>query len=151
MVSAMRHRGPDDSGVYQDKTVALAMDRLAIIDITPAGHQPMSNGEGTIWIVYNGEMYNFQHERKLLEDKGHAFRSHSDTEVVIRMYEHYGDDFLLRMRGMFALAIYDKRPGRPESVLARDHLGINRFCMRTGSHFIFASEMKAVPPADRGS
>ena len=105
MVSAMRHRGPDDSGVFQDNTIALAMDRLAIIDITPAGHQPMSNRDGSIWIVYNGEMYNFQHERKLLEDKGHAFKSHSDTEVVLRMYEQYGDDFLLRMRGMFALVL----------------------------------------------
>lgn len=147
MVSAMRHRGPDDSGIYQDGSMAMAMDRLAIIDITPAGHQPMSNREGSIWIVYNGEMYNFQLERKLLEDKGHAFRSHSDTEIVLAMYEQYGDDFLLHMRGMFALAIYDKRlgPGRERLLLARDHLGIKPLLYaRNGSHFIFASEMKAM-------
>lgn len=147
MVSAMHHRGPDDSGIYQGNNISLAMARLAIIDITPAGHQPMSNRDGSIWIVYNGETYNFPTERKLLEDKGHVFKSHSDTEVVLRMYEHYGDDFLLRMRGMFALAIYDKRngPGRERLLLARDHLGIKPLLYaRNGSHFIFASEMKAM-------
>lgn len=147
MVAAMHHRGPDDSGVFHEEGIALGMARLAIIDITPAGHQPMSNREGSIWIVYNGETYNFQSERKLLEDKGYVFKSHSDTEVVIRMYEHYGDDFLLRMRGMFALAIFDKRrgPGQERLLLARDHLGIKPLLYaRRGSHFVFASEMKAM-------
>lgn len=147
MVSAMHHRGPDDSGIFQDDVIALGMARLAIIDVTPGGHQPMSNNNGLIWIVYNGETYNFQQERKLLEEKGHTFISNSDTEVVLSMYEHYGDDFLLRMRGMFALAIYDRRrgPGREHLLLARDHLGIKPLLYaRIGSRFVFASEMKAM-------
>lgn len=147
MVSAMHHRGPDDSGIFQDDVIALGMARLAIIDVTPGGHQPMSNNNGLIWIVYNGETYNFQQERKLLEEKGHTFISNSDTEVVLSMYEHYGDDFLLRMRGMFALAIFDKRrgPGQERLLLARDHLGIKPLLYaRRGSHFVFASEMKAM-------
>ena len=125
MVSAMKHRGPDDAGIFQENGIALGMARLAIIDLR-TGHQPMSNGAGSIWIVYNGETYNFREEREILIKKGHSFKSTSDTEVVLRMYEVYGDDFLLRMRGMFALAIYDKRrgPGRERLLLARDHLGI---------------------------
>src|SRR2546426_2687571 len=107
MVAAMHHGGPDDRGIYLAPGVALGMTRLSIIDLSPAGHQPMGNAEETVWIVYNGEVYNFQSERALLEVKGHKFSSTSDTEVVLRMYEHYGDDFLLRLRGMFALAIYD--------------------------------------------
>ena len=147
MILAMHHRGPDDSGIFQDSEITLGMTRLAIIDISPRGHQPMSNNDGSVWIVYNGETYNFQQERELLEGKGHAFISNSDTEVVLRMYEHYGDDFLMRMRGMFALAIYDKRrgKGRERLLLARDPLGIKPLLYtRAGSRFIFASEMKAV-------
>ncbi|MBT4485755.1 MAG: asparagine synthetase B, partial [Candidatus Latescibacteria bacterium] len=126
MVSAMSHRGPDDSGIFRDSEISLGMTRLAIIDISRKGHQPMSNPDGSVWIVYNGETYNFQEERELLLSKGHSFVSGSDTEVVLRMYEEYGDDFLIRMRGMFALAIYDKRRGRGRErlLLARDHLGI---------------------------
>jgi len=147
MVLAMNHRGPDDSGIFQDEGIALGMTRLSIIDISPRGHQPMSNSDGSVWIVYNGETYNFQQERKLLEEKGYTFISNSDTEVVLRMYEHYGDDFLLRMRGMFALAIYDRRrrPGREHLLLSRDHLGIKPLLYaRIGSRFVFASEMKAM-------
>lgn len=147
MVLAMNHRGPDDSGIFQDDGIALGMTRLSIIDISPRGHQPMSNSDGLVWIVYNGETYNFQQERKLLEEKGHRFISNSDTEVVLRMYEHYGDDFLMRLRGMFALAIYDKRKGkgRERLLLARDPLGIKPLLYtRVGSQFIFASEMKAI-------
>ncbi len=147
MVSAMRHRGPDDSGVFIEDGVALGMARLAIIDVTPAGHQPMHNADRSLWMVYNGETYNFREERENLEKKGHVFTSHSDTEVVLRMYEVYGDDFLLRMRGIFALAIYDRRkgPGRERLLLARDHLGIKPllYC-KAGTNFIFASEIKAM-------
>jgi asparagine synthase (glutamine-hydrolysing) len=147
MVSAMRHRGPDDSGIFQDKKIALGMARLAIIDLSPNAHQPMSNPEGTIWIVYNGETYNFREEREILVKKGHTFKSASDTEVVLRMYEEYGDDFLLRTRGIFALAIYDKRRGSEKErlVLARDHLGIKPLLYgRVGSTFLFSSEMKSI-------
>lgn len=147
MVAALHHRGPDDRGIYLGPHVALGMSRLSIIDLSPAGHQPMSNGAETIWIVYNGEVYNFQSERALLEAQGQSFRSTSDTEVVLRMYEHYGDDFLLRLRGMFALAIYDARrgPGRERLLLARDQLGIKPLLFaRAGGRLIFASELKAI-------
>jgi asparagine synthase (glutamine-hydrolysing) len=123
------------------------MTRLSIIDVTPAGHQPMSNSNGTVWIIYNGEVYNFQRLRKLLEDKGYSFNSSSDTEVVLRMYEHYGDDFLLRLRGIFALAIYDKRrgPGHERLLLGRDHLGIKPLLFsRMEGRIVFASELKAL-------
>src|ERR1041384_4020198 len=96
MVSALHHRGPDDSGIFEDRSTTLAMTRLAIIDVTTAGHQPMMSPDEQIRIVYNGELYNFRTERSLLEKLGYSFRSTSDTEVVLRMYEHYGDDFLLR-------------------------------------------------------
>ena len=147
MVAAMHHRGPDNRGVYRDNRVALGMTRLAIIDVSAAAHQPMKNSEGTVWIVYNGEVYNFQSERSILERKGYSFSSSSDTEVVLQMYEHYGDDFLLRMRGMFALAIYDKRrgPGHERLLLARDCLGIKPLLFsRSGSQFVFASEMRTL-------
>ena len=147
MVLAMRHRGPDDSGVLLDNGVAMGMARLAVIDLSPNAHQPMSNAEGTIWIVYNGETYNFLEEREILLRKGYIFRSASDTEVVLRMYETYGDDFVLRMRGMFALALYDKRrgPGKERLLLARDQLGIKPLLYgRVGSAFLFASEIKAM-------
>ncbi len=147
MVAAMRHRGPDDQGVYHDAKVSLGMSRLAIIDVSAAGHQPMQNRNGAVWIVYDGEVYNFRSERELLEAKGYSFSSSSDTEVVLRMYEHYGDDFVLRLRGMFALAIYDKRrgPGHERLLLARDHFGIKPLLFaRVGGRFVFASEIKAL-------
>jgi asparagine synthase (glutamine-hydrolysing) len=147
MIGAMRHRGPDDCGVMMDGCVALGMTRLAIIDTTTSGHQPMQTPDKTISIIYNGELYNFRSERRLLEEKGCSFTSHSDTEVVLRMYEHYGDDFLVRMRGMFALAIYDKRrgPGRERLLLARDQMGIKPLLYaRVGDRLVFASEMKVL-------
>ncbi|HEU5460247.1 MAG TPA: asparagine synthase (glutamine-hydrolyzing), partial [Pyrinomonadaceae bacterium] len=145
MVSALRHRGPDDSGVLEDTNVTLGMTRLAIIDVSRTGHQPMVSPDEQIRIVYNGELYNFREERTLLEKIGYTFRSTSDTEVVLRMYEHYGDDFLLRLRGMFALAIHDKRSGRERLLLARDQLGIKPLLYTTmRGRLIFASEIKAL-------
>lgn len=147
MVLAMRHRGPDDSGVYGDDGATLGMARLAILDVTPSGHQPMSTPDGSIHIVYNGETYNFRTEREILRGKGYAFASTSDTEVVLRMYEHYGDDFLIRLRGMFALALYDRRKGRGRErlLLARDPIGIKPLLYaRAGSRLLFASEMKSL-------
>ncbi|WFN34983.1 asparagine synthase (glutamine-hydrolyzing) [Methanogenium sp. S4BF] len=147
MVNSMHHRGPNDYGVFEDVYLKFGMTRLSIIDTSRSGHQPMSNDASTIWIVYNGEMYNFREEKNLLQNKGYSFKSESDTEVVLSMYEYYGDDFLLRMRGMFALAIYDKRngPGKEKILLARDHLGIKPLLYAdTGSSFVFASEMKTM-------
>lgn len=147
MVGALHHRGPDDSGVLEDDTAVLGMTRLAIIDTTSGGHQPMTTPDEQIAVVYNGELYNFREERSLLEKRGYSFRSTSDTEVVLRMYEHYGDDFLLHMRGMFALAVYDKRrgPGRERLLLARDQMGIKPLMYaRVHNRLIFASEIKAL-------
>lgn len=147
MVGAMRHRGPDDRGTFQEEGVSLGMARLAIIDLTPRARQPMRNEDGSVWIVYNGEAYNFRQERAVLEAEGQVFRSDSDTEVVLRMYERYGDDFLLRIRGMFSLAVYDRRKGqgRTRLLLARDPLGIKPLLYaREEGRFLFASEVKAI-------
>ncbi|PWT94735.1 MAG: asparagine synthase (glutamine-hydrolyzing) [Blastocatellia bacterium] len=147
MVSALRRRGPDDCGVLTDANVTLGMTRLAIIDTSHSGHQPMVSADGKIAIVYNGELYNFREERSLLEARGYGFKSASDTEVVLSMYEHYGDDFLFRMRGMFAVAIYDKRrgPRHERLLLARDQMGIKPLLYtRVGKSLVFASEIKAL-------
>ena len=147
MVAAMHHRGPDDHGTYFDSNVSIGMARLAVIDLNPTGHQPMSNPEQTIWIVYNGEVYNFQEQRKHLEKMGYRFVSTSDTEVLLRLYEQYGDNFLLRLRGMFALAIYDKRKGlgKERLLLARDQLGIKPLLyVERDKTLVFASELKAL-------
>lgn len=147
MIRAMGHRGPDDNGIHMDGLVALGHTRLAIIDPSPAGHQPMGNAEGTVWLNYNGEVYNFAEERAALQALGHAFSSATDTEVVLRLYEVYGDDFLRRLRGIFALAIYDRRagPGRERLLLARDHLGVKPLLYAgDASRLVFASELKAL-------
>ena len=147
MVNALNHRGPDDRGVLEENNVVLGMTRLAIIDPGSGGHQPMLSHGGQIAIIYNGELYNFREERSVLEKLGHSFQSTSDTEVVLRMYEHYGDDFLLRMRGMFALAIYDKRegPGHERLLLARDQLGIKPLLYAAvKGRIVFGSEIKAL-------
>jgi asparagine synthase (glutamine-hydrolysing) len=123
------------------------MARLAVLDVSPAGHQPMRTGDDGIHIVYNGEVYNFADERRQLEALGVGFRSTSDTEVVLRLYERYGDDFVLRLRGMFAIAIWDARhgPARERLVLTRDHLGIKPLLYtEVGGRLVFASELKAL-------
>lgn len=147
MVAAMHHRGPDDRGLMVEGPAALGMTRLAIIDTSAGGHQPMHTPDGLISIVYNGELYNFREERRLLEGRGYTFASASDTEVLLRMYEHYGDDFLLRLRGMFALAVYDQRrgPGRERLLLARDQMGVKPLLYaRVGGRLVFASEIKTL-------
>jgi asparagine synthase (glutamine-hydrolysing) len=147
MVDAMQHRGPDDSGLYLDHKVGLAQARLAIIDTTIGGHQPMASDNGLMQIVYNGEVYNFRSERSLLESKGHQFKTQSDTEVVLKLYEEFGETFLQRLRGIFALAIYDKREGlgKEKLLLARDQFGVKPllYCEINGA-LIFASELKAL-------
>jgi len=147
MVCALHHRGPDDSGAWTSESASLGMARLAVLDPTAAGHQPMAIEDGAIQIVYNGEVYNFAAERRALAAMGVNFRSTSDTEVVLRLYERYGVDFVGRLRGMFALAIWDRRPGpgRERLVLARDHLGIKPLLYaEVRGRVVFASELKAL-------
>lgn len=147
MVAAMRHRGPDDQGTFADDSIAMGMTRLAVIDISFSGHQPMSSDDSNVWIVYNGETYNFLAERQLLENKGYRFSSGTDSEVVLKMYLQYGDSFLERMRGMFALAIYDRRRGngRERLLLARDQIGVKPLLYSESRRgLVFASEMKGI-------
>ncbi len=147
MVGAMVHRGPDDRGSFADHRIGLGMTRLAVLDPSPAGRQPMSNEDGGVWLVYNGEVSNFIEQRSRLRALGHRFRSTSDTEVVLRLYEQHGDDCVQQLRGMFAFAIYDRRlgKGRERLVLARDHFGIKPLLMaRHNGRLLFASELKAL-------
>ncbi|UUX48317.1 asparagine synthase (glutamine-hydrolyzing) [Nisaea acidiphila] len=148
MIAAMDHRGPDDSGIHTQGRYSLGMTRLAIQDLSAAGHQPMSAADGKIWMVYNGEMYNTREQREVLEQRGYTFRSHSDTEVILKLYAEFGTACFARIRGIFAIAIYDFREGSetPKVVLARDPLGVKPLLLARGSGgaFVFGSEMKAV-------
>jgi len=143
MNTALRHRGPDGSGVYLGGggTAGLGHRRLAIIDLE-GGKEPMSNEDGTLWVTFNGEIYNFEELRRDLE-KGHLFKTRSDTEVVLHLYEEKGEDCVLFLRGMFAFAIYDSRGKK--LFLARDHLGQKPlYYHHDGRVFAFASEIKAL-------
>lgn len=150
MVNAMNHRGPDDRGVWCSPaeasaavTVSLGNNRLAILDLSPSGHQPMHDNEGNLSITYNGEAYNFRELRKELGQTRGEFRSHTDTEVVLRAYRQWGSGSFDRLRGMFAMAIWDSR--RQELVLARDPIGIKPlYYYRTDRLFVFASEIRAL-------
>ncbi len=145
MRDSMTHRGPDDAGVYvtSDGRLGLGHRRLAILDLSSAGHQPMSTPDGRYWVVYNGEIYNFIELRSDLELRGHRFRSRSDTEVLLALYAEEGPKMLHRLRGMFALAIWDGVDRR--LWLARDRIGIKPLYYTThGGCFLFASEIKAL-------
>jgi asparagine synthase (glutamine-hydrolysing) len=143
MGEAVRHRGPDGSGVYTDGPFAVAHRRLAIIDLTPAGHQPMATPDGRYVIAYNGEIYNFQELRVELEARGHAFRSRTDSEVALHAFAAWGVDALPRFNGMFALAVWDK--AEQTLWLARDRYGVKPlyYAERDGA-FVFGSEVKAI-------
>ena len=142
MCDTLVHRGPDDEGIYHDARVGLGMRRLAIID--PAGgQQPIRNEDGTVLTVCNGEIYNFQELRADLEAAGHVFRTRSDSEVIVHAYEEWGEDFVTRLNGMFAFAIYDSRRGL--LLLARDHVGIKPlYYAITPAGLAWGSEVKAV-------
>ncbi len=143
MNQAIHHRGPDDAGVEIIGNVGLAQQRLAIIDLSPKGHQPMSYANGRFWITFNGEIYNFQELKERLERKKYRFTSSSDTEVMLAMYQEYGTKCVEYFNGMFAFVIYDKK----EDVLfaARDRLGKKPFkYFFDGKTFAFASEIKAL-------
>lgn len=143
MTRAMVHRGPDDEGVYTHTNVGMGHRRLSIIDLSLAGHQPMTNEDETVWVVLNGEIYNFRELRAQLEKKGHIFKSHTDTEVVIHSYEEWGRECLQKFEGMFAFAVYDKK--RKNIFLARDRVGIKPLYFYNDDKVcVFASEIKAI-------
>lgn len=139
----LQHRGPDDQSTYIDDKVSLGHCRLAIIDLSPAGRQPKCNEDASIWIVFNGEIYNFQEIRSLLEMAGHRISSNSDTEVIIHAYEEWGTDCVERFNGMWAFAIYDKKKGT--IFLSRDRFGVKPlyFC-QDEKGLIFSSEIKGI-------
>lgn len=145
MRDRMAHRGPDDTGLYinPNQRVGLGFRRLAIIDVSPAGHQPMQNQDGSVWIVFNGEIYNHLELRKQLEAEGQTYRSRSDTETIIYLYERYGLDFVHHLRGMFAIAIWDEKKQR--LLLVRDRIGKKPLYYTTHRNQIFfASEIKVI-------
>lgn len=142
MAKRLEHRGPDDEGIYLRGNVGLVGRRLAIIDLE-GGRQPIHNEAGTIWVVFNGEIYNFQELRVELEQQGHTFYTRSDTEVIVHLYEKYGLDFPRHLNGMFAIALWDET--RRRLVLVRDHLGIKPlFYAHLADRVVFASEIKAM-------
>jgi asparagine synthase (glutamine-hydrolysing) len=142
MNQSLFHRGPDDQGFYRDSTAALAMRRLSIIDLE-TGKQPICNEDGSVCVIFNGEIYNYREVREQLERKGHAFRTQSDTEVIVHAYEEYGVECIQHFNGMFAIAIWDRSTRR--IILVRDRIGIKPLYYWTdGKHLIFGSELKAV-------
>src|SRR4051794_41009588 len=142
MSAALAHRGPDDDGLHVDGPCGLAARRLSIIDLA-GGHQPVSTTDGAVTVVQNGEIYDHAHHREALRARGHDFRSRSDTEVIAHLYAEYGLGFAERLRGMFAIAVWDARHGR--LVLARDRFGIKPlYWSREGGRLAFASELKAL-------
>ena len=148
---ALKHRGPDDGDeritISDTGCVALGHKRLSIIDLSAAGRQPMANEDESVWLTLNGEIYNYQELRHELEAKGHRFRSHSDSEVVVHLYEERGAGCLAKLKGMFAFALWDSK--QKSLLLARDRIGKKplHYCL-TGDGVIFASEIKA--PKDTG-
>lgn len=145
MSNIIAHRGPDASGTYvsRNRRVGFGFRRLAIVDLSPAGNQPMSNEDGSVWIVYNGEIYNHLKIRKDLEARGHKYKSRSDTETVIHAYEEYGEQFVHKLEGMFAIALWDEKKER--LLLYRDRIGIKPLYYNISENqLIFGSEIKAI-------
>ncbi len=143
MCKTIVHRGPDDEGIYTAPHIGLGQRRLSIIDLEPSACPPLSNEDHTVWLAFNGEIYNFQELRKHLKGCGHRFTTNSDTEVIIHLYEEEGVECLLKLRGMFAFALWDKR--REILFCARDRMGKKPFCYTlTPQSFVFGSEIKAI-------
>ncbi|HVO33861.1 MAG TPA: asparagine synthase (glutamine-hydrolyzing), partial [Elusimicrobiota bacterium] len=144
MARAMHHRGPDQEGFHHEPGVGLGFQRLAIIDLS-GGHQPMSNEDDSCWIVFNGEIYNFQELHQRLEATGrHRFKTRSDTETILHLYEEYGEECVSHLRGMFAFAIWDRR--KKTLLAARDRFGKKPFFyfVSAAGEFVFASELKSL-------
>ncbi|MBI4055063.1 MAG: asparagine synthase (glutamine-hydrolyzing) [Elusimicrobia bacterium] len=147
MTDALLHRGPDQEGFYRKDSVALGVRRLRIIDLK-TGDQPISNEDETVWVVLNGEIYNYQELRELLEGLGHRFKTQSDTETIVHLYEEYGEGCVRYLRGMFAFALWDER--KKQLLLARDRLGKKPlFYFEMGGELAFASEMQGLLPHPR--
>jgi len=145
MADTIRHRGPDDEGFYCAGAVGLAHRRLSIIDVS-GGHQPLSNEDGTVWIAFNGEIYNFEEVNRRFLSRGHSFKTRSDTETIVHLYEELGEACFAELRGMFAIALWDAR--KKQLVLARDRVGKKPlFYSWNGRRLVFASEIKALFPA----
>jgi asparagine synthase (glutamine-hydrolysing) len=146
MGQVVQHRGPDDHGHFEARGVGLGMRRLSIIDVA-SGHQPIANEDETVWLVLNGEIYNFQSLRDELVRKGHKFRTRTDTEVIVHLYEEEGTNFFKRLRGMFGLALWDTK--RQRLILGRDRIGEKPLYVRRESgRLLFASELKSILQAD---
>lgn len=141
--TAMRHRGPDDAGVWADGPAGFAHRRLSIVDLSPGGHQPMPNEDGSLWVTYNGELYGWPEIRATLAGRGHRFRGNSDTEALLHLYEEHGDGLFEHLRGMFAFGLFDRT--RRRLLLGRDRLGIKPLYWHDdGRRIVFASELKAL-------
>ncbi|MFC3771593.1 asparagine synthase (glutamine-hydrolyzing) [Paenibacillus sp. GCM10012303] len=146
MMDVIHHRGPDDMGTWTDPGIGLGFRRLSIIDLKE-GHQPLCNEDESVWIVFNGEIYNYQPLREQLLARGHSFRTQTDTEVIVHLYEEYGEDCVQHLRGMFGFVIWDRR--RKKLFGARDHFGIKPFYyIHDGKSFLFASEIKSLLEAE---
>src|SRR5262245_51935384 len=145
MRDSLRHRGPDDRGVWQsdDGRVTLGHRRLAIVDLSQRGHQPMSDRSGKLWITFNGEIYNYRELRRQLEARGYLFRTATDTEVILEAYREWGRDCLTRLNGMFAFGLYDST--KRVLLMARDRVGEKPlFYSHTAGKLALASELKAL-------
>lgn len=142
MTARLAHRGPDDSGIYVDRFVGLGHRRLSVIDLA-GGRQPLGNEDGSVWVVYNGEIYNYLDLRRELADKGHCFATESDTEILVHAWEEHGEACVSQLNGMFAFALWDRK--REALVLARDRLGIKPlYYTVAGRMLVFASEIKSI-------
>jgi asparagine synthase (glutamine-hydrolysing) len=146
MTDVIVHRGPDDVGFWTENRIGLGFRRLSIIDLKE-GHQPLCNEDGTVWIAFNGEIYNYKYLRNSLQERGHRFKTHCDTEVIVHLYEEYGEECVKQLRGMFGFVIWDRN--RKLLFGARDHFGIKPFYyFHDANQFLFGSEIKSILAAD---
>lgn len=142
MCQAILHRGPDDEGIFVKDNIGFGMRRLSIIDLA-GGHQPVFNEDRSVWVVFNGEIYNYPQLRSELQSRGHRLATHTDTEVIVHLYEELGRDCVHQLRGMFAFALYDER--RRKVLIARDRLGEKPLHYTfSGERLMFGSEIKAI-------
>ena len=141
MLTRIKHRGPDESGIYLSDDIGMGSARLSIIDLS-TGTMPLSNEDESLWIVFNGEIFNYIELKEELLAKNHKFKTNSDTEVIVHLYEEYGPEFLNKLNGQFAIAIWDKN--KQELFLARDRVGIRPLFYTTiNNAFVFSSEIKS--------